>query len=189
MTSIAERLLTADEFMALPDDPSGGKMELDRGRVVVMPPAGARHAQVSRRTDRALDRLLQYGRFGELLGEGGFLLGIDPDIVRAPDCAFVETARIPPGGMPDGPFPGVPTLAVEVVSPTDTAKDVLWKVAEYLDARTARVWVIRPSERTVTVYYGATGDVRTLHEGDVLTDDDAGVAVPGFELPLAELFA
>lgn len=90
--------------------------------------------------------------------------------------------------MPRGFFPGVPDLAVEVVSPEDTPKDVRDKVDEFLAAGTPRVWVIHPARRTVTVYRpGGTPSVRA--GTDTLTSEDAGFEVQGFSLSLSDLFA
>ncbi len=97
---------------------------------------------------------------------------------------------------------GPPDLAVEVVSPNDTAREVAAKVNDYLKAGTPLVWVIRPAERTVTVHRrpggadgadgtdGAVGPVgaeeaRVLGEGDVL---DGGDVLPGFAVAVGRFF-
>ncbi|MBI2766737.1 MAG: Uma2 family endonuclease [Chloroflexi bacterium] len=187
MTSVAERLLTAEEFMALPDDPSGGKMELVDGKVVTMPPAGARHGYLARRLDRALSAFIDEHGLGILLGEAAFLLARGPDVVRAPDSAVVNADRVPFGGLPDDPFDGPPSLAIEVLSPNDRRTEWLQKVGQYLDAGAPRVWVVDPRRETVTVY--DADRVRTLTGDDTLTSDDAGFTAPGFELKLRDLFA
>ena len=60
-------------------------------------------------------------------------------------------------------------------------------VAEYLAAGSERVWAVRPEQRTVIVF-SADGEVRTLRIGDTLTSADAGFAVDGFALPVADIF-
>ena len=62
--------------------------------------------------------------------ETGFILRRDPDTVRAPDAAFVDRERLPAGELPPGYLEMVPDLAVEVVSPSDSAREVLEKVAD-----------------------------------------------------------
>ena len=62
--------------------------------------------------------------------ETGFILRRDPDTVRAPDAAFVDRERLPAGELPPGYLEMVPDLAVEVVSPGDSAREVLEKVAD-----------------------------------------------------------
>ena len=56
--------------------------------------------------------------------EAGFIIGRDPDTVRAPDFAFVRKDRVPGGRLPKGFFPGAPDLAVEVLSPSDRVVEV-----------------------------------------------------------------
>lgn len=105
---------------------------------------------------------------------------------RRPDLAFVSFNRWPR----DRRVPRteawdvVPNLAVEVVSPTNTADDVLGKLNEYFQAGVERVWVVYPSQRQIYVYASAT-DPKVLTEDEELTDD---VLLPGFRLPLRTLF-
>jgi len=74
---------------------------------------------------------------------------------------------------------------VEVVSPAETDHQVQDKVMEYLAHGTRLVWVVRPRQRTVTVYR-PDGSARVLGETDALDGEDV---VPGFRLPLRTLFA
>lgn len=186
--STAEKLLTAEEFAALPEPEGGGQMELVRGRVVVAPPATTGHGWRAYRIARRLDPFVEQHRLGVLTGEGGYRLARDPDIVRAPDVGFLAADRLGADGPPEAAyFEGAPTLAVEVVSPNDRDVDVAEKVTEYLAAGGERVWVVRPQQRTVTVHR-PNGDAHTFGAGDTLTSDDAGFAVTGFSVTVAELF-
>lgn len=187
-TTVTERLLSADEFARLPDPCDGSRMELIEGRVVMAPPAGFEHMDLSSEVALCLRTFARAKSLGSGFGEGGFRLSSDPDVVRAPDAAFISAARIAGQSGRTGYFEGAPDLAVEVVSPNDREGDVLRKVGEYLDAGAARVWVVRPVTNTVSVYV-AGGDVSTLRSGDTLTSEHAGFSVEGFALPLDELFA
>jgi Uma2 family endonuclease len=79
----------------------------------------------------------------------------------------------------------VPNLAVEVVSPTNTADEVVEKIEEYFAAGVQLVWVIHPKRRRFEVYESPTA-VRVLGPGDVL---DGGTVLPGFRLPIDDLYA
>ncbi len=186
--AVAERLITAEEFL-LTTDPPGMVTELVRGRIICMPPAKTEHGYFS---DRVSDRLKSFFvplALGVATGEGGYVLSRNPDIVRAPDAAFLAADRVPA----DWPFTGryiegAPTLAVEIVSDSETEQDLVNKIAEYLAAGAERVWEVRPRLRTVTVHRSGA-EPKTLRVGDTLTSDDAGFAVDGFALPVAEIFA
>ena len=78
----------------------------------------------------------------------------------------------------------VPDLAVEVVSPTDPALEVMTKVYEYLTAGVVEVWVIYPELRRVH-RYGPADAMSCMGPAGTL---DGGAVLPGFQLPLGELF-
>ena len=73
---------------------------------------------------------------------------------------------------------------MEIVSPNDTADDIHAKVNLYLRYGTRVVWVAYPATRTVVVH--TASGARTLGEDDAL---DGGDVLPGFTLPIREIFA
>ena len=174
--------LTSEEFARLPE--TVGKQELVRGEVVEMPPAGEEHGDLQFGLGSRMRLHAERHNLGLVLGETGFTLRTDPDTVRAPDIAFIAAARLSPGGLRPGYVPGAPDLAVEVVSPNDTAAEVDEKVQEYLAAGARRVWVVKPRIRGVTVHY-PDGSARTLRGDDVLPGEDV---MPGFEVRVGDLF-
>jgi Uma2 family endonuclease len=177
----AKRAITAAELERMPED--GWRYELVRGVLRRMSPAGYHHGRIALRIGGSLGQHVDDAALGAAYGaETGFRL--EENTVRAPDAAFVRTDRLP---RPSGPgfFPGAPDLAVEVISPTDTYSQVHEKVLDWLDAGTRMVLVVDPDCRVVTVYH-ARDDVRVLTEGESI---DGGGVVPGWRLPLAELFA
>jgi len=105
---------------------------------------------------------------------------------RKPDVAFVSFARWPA----DKPVPRVnawpvaPDLAVEVISPTDKAFDVIEKVQEYFAGGVRQVWHVYSHIEQVFIFDSLTA-VRGLTRADELT---AEPVVPGFRMPMSELF-
>ncbi len=182
----ASRLLTAEEFFELPGPIEGGKMELVRGEVVTHMPVGGVHSRIAGLIIKLLLRFIDQHPIGEVGPELGVTLQRNPDIVRAPDVAFVAKEKLPDGVLPEGFVEGPPALAVEVVSPNDRDHEVADKVDDYLRPGTDRVWVVRPRPRTVTVHR-RDNTARTYHLGDTLTSDDAGFSIEGFSLPIDEL--
>jgi len=116
--------------------------------------------------------------------ETGFKLATDPDTVRAPDIAFVRRELIEQTGLHKGFRPGAPDLAVEVLSPGDTAEEIEQKTAEWLAAGARAVWIVSPKRRTVTVH-------RSLKHIKILTEQDeldGADVVPGFRCRVADIF-
>ena len=79
----------------------------------------------------------------------------------------------------------VPDLAVEVVSPGDSAREVREKVADWMRAGVRLLWAIDPATRSVTVYR-STDDFDLLSEDDTL---DGGQVIPGFSAAISDLFS
>ena len=178
-----ERLLTAEEFWALPDVP-GKRYELVRGEPVEIPPAGAAQGLIVSSICYLLLTFVSSRELGCVCGDGvGYILARDPDLVRIPDVSFVARERVPAGGIPEGFWPLAPDLAVEIVSPNDRAEEVQGKVREYLAAGSRLVWVVWPRLRLVTVHE-AGGGYRELGPDD---DLDGGDVLPGFRVRVAEL--
>jgi len=77
-----------------------------------------------------------------------------------------------------------PDLAIEVVSPSDRLRAVRAKCLAYLDAGVHLVWLVEPKHQRVTVYL-PDRSTRALGLGDTL---DGGAVLPGFSLPVTEIF-
>jgi Uma2 family endonuclease len=183
-----ERLLTAEEFMRLPDPTTGGRLELVEGRVTVVTPPGGEHGERAGDIYTALRAFARQHRLGRVTIESGYRLGTDPDTVRGPDVGFIRNTRLEGGTLPAGYIPVPPDLAVEVRSPWDRNSEVNRKVQEYIEAGTPIVWVVDPIGRTVTIHRpGQQPEVRG--DGDTLTSADAGFDTEGFSLMITDLFA
>ena len=176
-------LMTAEELFALPGDDD--KYELVEGALIRMAPTGGEHGAVTVRIGRMLDEYVEAHGLGICSGaETGFILRRGPDVVRAPDAAFIAKARIPEAGIPTTYWPFAPDLAVEVVSPSDRFSDVQTKIAEYFAAGTRLAWVVEPATRTVHVYRSADA-MQSLGKDDELRGEDV---IPGFRCPVSRLF-
>ena len=97
--------------------------------------------------------------------------------------AFVSRDRLKDASSVEA-FPGAPDLAVEVLSPSNTPASMHAKVADYLAAGTRRVWVVDTDHETITIYASLLSP-RIVASDGILDGEDV---VPGFEIPVAELF-
>jgi Uma2 family endonuclease len=122
---------------------------------------------------------------GIVLGEAG-TLRILRDQVRIPDVSFLSWDRFPGGKLPKTPIPAVaPDLAVEVLSDSNTEGEMRRKLRDYFTTGVRLVWYVDPRTRTVAVYT-SPDQCTALDESAILTGGDV---LPGFELPLRDLFA
>ena len=105
---------------------------------------------------------------------------------RRPDLGFISFSKWPKKKRApnSAAWDLVPNLAVEVVSKTDIAWDVLAKVREYFDAGVETVWLIYPNLETIHVYT-SWSQIEVVTREQTL---DGGAVIPGFRLPLADLF-
>jgi Uma2 family endonuclease len=176
-------VMTAEEFLThpVPD----GKAELVRGELRVTPPPGAPHAMAARNLVHLLDAHTSQRELGTVFPDGtSYELLRLPHTVRVPDVSFVRAGRLPVEGVGPGPLRMAPDLAVEVLSPSETASELEEKLSEYAIAGIQLVWVVDPVRRTVRVL-AADAPVRWLREGETL---DGGTVVPGFSCAVVEIF-
>jgi Uma2 family endonuclease len=107
-----------------------------------------------------------------------------PRHVRRPDVSFVKAERMTPELFQTGNLPIAPDMAVEVISPNDTAHEIAEKIEEYRLAGVSLIWVIEPELRIVDVYR-KNGVNSRLRETDELDGEDV---LPGFRCRVSELF-
>jgi Uma2 family endonuclease len=116
-----------------------------------------------------------------------FLLVAQPKrLQRRPDLAFVSFDRWPRDRevLSTEAWDVIPNLAVEIVSPTNGANEVVEKIEDYFNAGVERVWVVYPSVQKLY-------DYRSANSVEILTRTQAiegGKVLPGFRLSLADVF-
>jgi Uma2 family endonuclease len=173
-------LLTLEEFERLPDDEM--IHELSKGELISVTYPKFGHSKVALRLQRRLMFFVEERQLGGVYPETGYVLSPDPPTLRFPDLSFLSLER-ERSQSPDDYVRGAPELAVEIVSPSDSAEDLQLKIHQYLSAGAKAVWVIYPKTRSVHLYQH--GVSRVLTEKDVL---DAPELFPGWSMPVSELF-
>lgn len=179
----ANGLYTADEFMALPLDLK--RYELVRGVLAEVVVPGYEHAEVEANIFRLLDQHVWPRRLGRVTGGGVmFRLQQEPDTLRRPDVAFVRTDRLPARDQRRSYAQFIPELAVEILSPSNTAAEMQDKITEYLRVGVRLVWIVDPVMETVTVHTPEAAPV-ILPAGAEITGGDV---LPDFRCPVAAFF-
>jgi Uma2 family endonuclease len=182
-TALATELITAEEYLRLPDN--GDTTELVRGRIVIMNRPYTAHGYFCLQIGSLLKRFADDHDLGRVVSnDSGVVTSRDPDTVRGPDVAFYSYERVPRGPVPlDGYWPA-PDLVFEVRSPDDRWKEIHHKVGEFLHAGVSTVVVTDPAAQTVHVF-SADRPVQSLTaDGELALDD----VLPGFRVPVRKLF-
>jgi Uma2 family endonuclease len=124
--------------------------------------------------------------------DAGVVLGPDGHLrlgggqLRAPDVSYIPWGDFPNEEIPDEAYWSVaPALAVEVLSPTNTAAEIDRKLGELFAAGCKLAWVIDPPTKTARVHTSA----KKFKELDETGTLDGGKVLPGFKLKLVDLFA
>jgi len=165
----ATSLMTAEEYMALPDS-FDGPTELVKGELVTMTPPRPRHGEVCFRIAHFLGIYLDNHPIGRVLtNDSSMITERGPDTVRGPDVAYYSYERVPKGPLPDGLLPVAPDLVFEFRSPSDRWSEIHTKVAEYLNVNVKAVCVLDDETRTIHVFF-ADGKPQIL-----TVDDDFAV--------------
>jgi Uma2 family endonuclease len=182
----ATKPMTADEFFEWVHRPDHTNrwFELVRGEVIELPAPTKRHGVVSANVVRILGNYAFQRRKGYVTSnDSGVILERDPDTVRGPDVALYEDAQTFAELHPKyGEVP--PRLAVEVLSPSDRASQVMRKITDYLRTGVSLVWVIDPEAQSVTVYRPDKAPA-VLEGGQELTGDEV---LTDFRCRVADLF-
>lgn len=113
------RRYTIEQYAAL-DDADDARSDLVRGLLVREPRPGFVHGVVQAEVARVLSNHARGGPGGFVVTESGIVLAQDPPTVRGPDVAHYSAGRFP-DGLPHPFAEEPPDLAVEILSPSDTA--------------------------------------------------------------------
>lgn len=178
------RTMTVEELLELEDD--GRRYELIRGELLSMPPTGEAHGHVMGKLSHLIWRYLDENPIALLaVGDPGYVLGHDPDILLAPDLALTLVTRLHGESAERGYPARAPDVVIEILSPTDRIGPVNEKVSLYLEAGVRIIWLIDPDRKAIT-QYAPNQPARLLQSGDTLTAESV---LPGFQLPVSDIFA
>ena len=175
--------LTLEQFLALPEADDGTHYELSEGEIITLPPPGYRHGVIEANIAGILRAKLDRKKYIIAGGDAGFILKADPHAatVRGADVAVNKRETI--GTIPEtGYLAQAPLVAVEVVSPSNTAMDMERKVSQYLSAGSMEVWLLYPDTQRLHVYPHGT------HEVKIYQAHESFASVLGCEFPVAPFF-
>ena len=120
---------TIEDLLRMPKD--GRIYELVDGDIIVSP-AGMRHGEVVVKILAVVATFLDKNPIGKAYSPDTGIALPDGNL-RCPDVSVVLNQKLPGGESPEGFGELVPDFVVEVLSPTDSLKEVGRKIGEFLE--------------------------------------------------------
>ena len=186
-TKTKPKRMTAEQFFLWATQPqnAGRNVELDAGEVIEVPSPIREHAYYCWVLIKVLTEYVIKRGSGHLLtNDCGIIVEREPDTVRGADVMlFLRSAD--EKDFASKYVEDIPDLIVEVISPSDTAKRINRRVAQYLERGIPLVWLIDFEQYTISVCR-PNEYPKVLDETDELSGN--GV-LPGFSCKVADLFA
>ncbi len=179
------KLLSLDDLLKL-----GKRVEIIDGSIVKMNAAGFIHNIMGMNILRPLDAFVLQNNLGAVFYDGlTYLMFSDAKGLKdsfVPDISFIRLQNILP--MPDAskPYPGIPDLAVEVISPGEDADDVQTKLRTYLAKGTEQVWLVYPTTKELHQYRRDNNPEIRIYRGSQTLD--LGDLFPSLELTTDQIF-
>lgn len=170
--AVQKMAITLDDLMQMEQ-----RVELINWERVEMTAAGGEHQLVGRNVFRILDVYVEKMGIGEVFQDGLTYLmfsssaGLRDSFV--PDVSFIHKDNIPADWHVEKPHPGVPDLAIEVISPGDNADMVQAKVRTYLDNGAVQVWLLYPRTKEMHQYINGDPETVRIYKGSQTIDAEA----------------
>src|SRR5580700_9025088 len=171
----AKTLISVEEFDRLEEEEF--RYELDEGELITLTRPGTDHGRIERRLLIVLQTYLDDHGGGEAFGPD-ILFVLGPNTKRAPDVSVVLREI---GSLKE--ITGAPDIAAEILSPSNTKKEMRRKLSQFFATGCKLAWVIDPETRTVEAWESAAGPPRLLTESDCLETP----LLPHFSVPVAKL--
>jgi len=162
------------------------RYELHDGQIVRSPLDSMQVSKIGIRIGSLIARYLLENDIGHLTGTDG-AYSLSPYDVLVPHVGFIRYERLQHDI--DGFVPQAPNLAVEVLSPYDSKPQTQQKAQKYLALGTQLVWIVYPKTDKVDICkLDANGQTEITEKG--IDDTLSGESVlPGFVLPVKDIFA
>jgi Uma2 family endonuclease len=187
-TPTLKTIITEDDLIRL--DAQGKFYELVDGELVEMNPVGVQHSDITGNVYRTLYDFVTAHKLGRVnMDSLIYVLHIDPETgkrtARIPDTSFTRKGRLPKDFDRSRPFPGAPDLVIEVVSPGESADELMGKIRDYLRYGSEQIWVLYADPIELHQYIQAEKGSRIYFEDDIL---EGGTLLPGFSVRVGDFF-
>ena len=177
------RLLTYDDYVRL-TPPDSGNFELHNGQIIYMASPIPTHQKLSIRLSNRLFNHIDKHKLGEILTAPMDVVFTPNDIVQ-PDILYLSNERLHLIG--DKKIEGAPDLAIEILSPSNTPKEMGYKKLLYELSGVREYWIINLDKKTLAQYENVDGEFFMRHVFQK-TDTLTSLIIKDFEMSMNELF-
>ncbi len=175
-------VLTVEQFRRLPGTKPA--LEFVGGRVIQKMSPKTTHSVIQFRLGLRLHEHVKPNNLGELFPELRCTFGGESIV---PDIAFFRSDRVPVDdrGHYIDDVTYAPDLSIEILSRGQTIREMSKKLTRAVRKGVRLAWLIQPRRERAFVFQADT-PIQVLERGAVLS---GGEVVPGFSLPLDEIFS
>src|SRR5262245_59520642 len=190
MASTRVAFMTDQDLLRFAAEHKDWRFEVVEGEIVEMTPIGVLHNIVAGNAYIALKPFVDTDKLGYVFTDNLiYVLHEVPETgvrnTRVPDGSFVRKGRFPKDFDLSLPFPGAPDLAIEVMSPNDTADELMDRIKDCFKYGTEQVWVMYPKQRELHQHVRGETVIHVYGAEDTITAESL---LPGFTLVVGELF-
>jgi len=172
-------LMTAEQFDALPEE-EGRNWELLDGELIEVSSATPKHNRILGRLLMLIESFAAPRRLGAMLA--GTDLAVRKDTRLCPDLGFFLAETWRTVDLDRVPVVETPDIAIEIISPSETAIAINRKTDAYLKWGVKEVWLIDPEVRMIFVH--SIAGIERLSEGAFLFSEP----IPCWRIQVADLF-
>jgi len=174
--------LTREDWEQVQSQFPDWKIELVRGKIIIMAPSGYESEEVALEFGSQLRNWVRPRKLGRVTGSSA-IFDLPNGDRRAPDVSFVKAEKLPQ--TTKKPAQVVPDLVVEVKSPNDSLEELRQKIQSFLTQGTTVGILIDPDTRQLEVMR-LQQPVEIFKDGDTLAIPDL---LPEWKLAISELWS
>lgn len=171
-------LMTAAQFDQIPYE-KGQRQELLDGELIEMPSATPEHNYIAAQLSWHLVSFMAAHSYGCVIPETEFATG--PERRQRPDLAVLSSEAWQRMDRRRVPAVEMPLIAVEVVSPSESASILNRKINAYIEVGVKEVWIIYPDTKQIRVFGSKT--YRNYEVDETLETP----VLPGFSVAVSDL--
>lgn len=176
------KLLTYADYSRL-TPPDNGNYELHNGKIIYMPSPLDPHQKISMNLSAVLHFYVKKNQLGQVRTAPLDVKLTENDTVQ-PDILFIKKER---ESLIDGIVKGAPDVIVEILSPSNDAKEMSYKKYIYEVSGVKEYWVINIQKETILQYENKDNELY-LRKTYAIDDTLTSLVIVDFNIKVRDIF-